>query len=179
LKTHFFSTTIEVPKDFQLWFDPIANGGTPMCEAFKNANDILLSWVTEHHNSFPPSVIHITDGESTDGNPVSEMERTKNFATSDGNVILFNLHTSTINSNQISFPSDKSSLPNQYAEILFEGASVLPDFILKAATNEGFSVTPTSKGFCLNADVDVIIKAITIGTQASNLLLPPNQETNA
>src|SRR5690348_7031734 len=51
---------------FPVWFDPTAKGGTPMCEALKRAESILSGWLAQHQASFPPIVINITDGESTD-----------------------------------------------------------------------------------------------------------------
>ena len=47
---------------FPIWFEPTANGGTPMCQALGNAKSILQKWMGQHPNSFPSVVIHITDG---------------------------------------------------------------------------------------------------------------------
>jgi hypothetical protein len=55
-----------------IWFDAVAKGGTPMCGALRRARSILEPWVLEHPDSFPPIVINITDGESTDGDPTSD-----------------------------------------------------------------------------------------------------------
>ena len=60
---------IEIAFDFAVYFYPVADGGTPMCAALRLAQPILQSWVNTHPNCFPPTVINITDGESTDGNP--------------------------------------------------------------------------------------------------------------
>src|SRR5437588_3876040 len=54
---------------FPIWFEPVANGGTPMCQAFTRAHSILQAWIGQHAASFPPIVINITDGEATDGDP--------------------------------------------------------------------------------------------------------------
>src|SRR5262249_21612527 len=69
---------------FPIWFDAVANGGTPMCQAMTRAQRILSSWFTEHPNCFPPIVINITDGESTDGDPTSVANGIKGLASSDG-----------------------------------------------------------------------------------------------
>jgi len=55
---------------FPIWFDPVANGGTPMCQALMRAQDILRTWFAQHPGCFPPIVINITDGEATDGDPL-------------------------------------------------------------------------------------------------------------
>src|SRR5579884_1283280 len=53
---------------FPIWFDAVCKGGTPMCAALDAAATILSGWLAQHPDSFPPIVINITDGESTDGN---------------------------------------------------------------------------------------------------------------
>lgn len=159
---------VETTVKFPIWFDPVANGGTPMTEAFKMANNIIADWLSLHPNCFPPIVIHITDGESTDGDPSEEMNKLKNQASNDGNVILFNLHTSIRSVNPISFPGTEVQLPDQYSEMLFNGASFLPDFMKKVAAQEfGLELSERAKAFVLNADIDLIITAIEIGTRPS------------
>src|SRR3990172_8661735 len=54
---------------FPIWFDPMANGGTPMCQALGLAQSMLQGWLAQHPGCFPPIVINITDGEATDGDP--------------------------------------------------------------------------------------------------------------
>ena len=55
---------------FPVWFDPVANGATPMCAALDRAQQILSGWIGQHAASYPPIVINITDGEATDGDPI-------------------------------------------------------------------------------------------------------------
>ncbi|MBI3950237.1 MAG: VWA domain-containing protein [Acidobacteria bacterium] len=66
-----------VEQNFQLpiWLDPVHNGGTPMCEALRRAKSLLEGWVVAHPTSYPPTVIHITDGESTDGDPSIDFQK--------------------------------------------------------------------------------------------------------
>ena len=54
---------------FPIWFDAVASNGTPMCKAFAHAKGVVSSWISQHPDCFPPIVINITDGESTDGDP--------------------------------------------------------------------------------------------------------------
>src|SRR5579872_3354196 len=75
-----------------IWFDPIAEGGTPMCNALAQAHTIVQRWLSQHPDSFPPVVIHITDGESTDGDPEQLMKALTGLMSSDGNTLLFNIH---------------------------------------------------------------------------------------
>ena len=159
---------VDTTVKFPVWFDPTANGGTPMTEAFRQANDIISNWLSENPDCFPPVVIHITDGESTDGNPTEEMKKLTNQASSDGNVILFNLHTNARSTNPISFPGTEVQLPDQYSEMLFNGASALPNFMRDVAVQEfNLNLSDGAKAFVLNGDIDLIITAIEIGTRPS------------
>jgi hypothetical protein len=159
-------TTIKFP----IWFDAVANGGTPMTAAFVKANEIISTWLTENPDCFPPVVIHITDGESNDGDPTEEMKKLTEQNSNDGNVILFNLHTHSKGTNSITFPDAEVSLPDKYAEMLFNGASLLPDFMRDIATKEyNLTLSHSAKAFVMNGDLDIIITAIEIGTRPSNL----------
>jgi hypothetical protein len=161
-------TTVKFP----IWFDPTASGGTPMKEAFKQSNSIMADWLNQNPNCFPPVVIHITDGESTDGDPIEEMEKLTAQSSSDGNVILFNLHTNARSTNPLSFPGQEVQLPDQYSEMLFKGASSLPNFMRDVASKEfSLNLSDSAKAFVMNGDIDLIITAIEIGTRASLQLM--------
>ncbi len=156
---------------FPIWFNPIADGATPMREAFGIANQIIANWLTQNHNSFPPVVINITDGESTDGDPGPEMKKLMGQSSSDGNVLLFNLHLSSGgHPDTIFFPSSKEGLPDAFATMLFENSSLLtPNMRALAKEEHGIDCTVNSRGFVFNGGIDTIIKALDIGTRASNL----------
>lgn len=156
---------------FPIWFDPTSSGGTPMTQAFQQANLIIENWIKQHPDCFPPTVIHITDGESTDGDPSNEMQNITNLSSSDGNTLLFNLHLSNNpNARTLEFPSNTEVLPDKYAELLFKSASQLTPFMLDIAKKEfNISVSDNSKGFVLNGDLALIITALEIGTRPSNL----------
>lgn len=159
---------VDTSVKFPIWFDPTANGGTPMTDAFRKANTIIADWLSSNPNCFPPVVIHITDGESTDGDPTEEMNKITNQASTDGNVVLFNLHTNARSVNPISFPGPEVQLPDQYSEKLFNGASLLPSFMRNVASQEfGLNLSDGAKAFVLNVDIDLIITAIEIGTRPS------------
>src|SRR4051794_9772146 len=51
------------PVRFPIWFEPLANGQTPMCAAFNRAHSILSSFLGDHPGCYPPLVINLTDGE--------------------------------------------------------------------------------------------------------------------
>jgi hypothetical protein len=157
--------TVKLP----IWFDPVANGGTPMCQAMRQAEAVLGGWVQEHGLSFPPIVINITDGESTDGDPTEVAERIKALRTSDGPCLLFNLHISSQTAAPVQFPTAEAALPDQYARLLFGLSSELPDFMLSFARDEGFAAVPGARGFVFNSDMVTVIRFLDIGTRPSNL----------
>jgi len=154
---------------FPIWFDPIANGGTPMCQAFNYAKTVLTKWVGEHPNSYPPLVINITDGESTDGDPSAVADAVKGLQTTDGNVLLFNLHLSSTNASPITFPDSEANLPDQYAKMLFKMSSVMPSQMRVQAAGDGFAVSEASRGYVFNSDLVSLIQFLDIGTRPSNL----------
>jgi Mg-chelatase subunit ChlD len=157
---------IEQTVKFAIWFDPVANGGTPMCQALQQARGILQSWVQNHPTSFPPIVINITDGEATDGDPRSPAEDIRALATQDGNVLLFNLHLSSRAGEPVLYPESEAGLSDQFARQLFEMSSPLPPHIRAAAQSAGYAVGPQPRGFAFNADMVEVIKFLDIGTRA-------------
>jgi hypothetical protein len=154
---------------FPIWFKPVAYGGTPMVAALGQAKTIVQNWLTEHPDCFPPIVINITDGESTDGNPTAAAQALRDLKSSDGNVLLFNVHLSTISSAPFEFPRSDSELPDQFAKQLFGMSSPLPEYLLNAAKQEGYNVSEGSRGFVFNADIVAVIRFLDIGTRPSNL----------
>jgi hypothetical protein len=156
---------------FPIWLDPVSQGGTPMTQAFQKANEIIETWLNQHPDCFPPTIIHVTDGESTDGDPSSEMQKLISKSSTDGNVLLFNLHLSNNpNAREIVFPGNKELLPDKYSEMLYNSASTLTSFMIETARKEyNLKVAENSKGFVLNGSLVSVISALSIGTKPSNL----------
>ncbi|MGH2443127.1 MAG: VWA domain-containing protein [Chloroflexota bacterium] len=154
---------------FPVWFDAVARGGTPMCKALATTRDLLQNWISAHPGSFPPIVINITDGESTDGDPSSAAGELQNLSTDDGNVLLFTIHLSSQPSQSIEFPDSESGLPDEYARLLFGLSSLLPAYMRDAARQEGLAATDGSRGFVFNGDMVSVIRFLDIGTRPSNL----------
>ena len=160
---------VEQEVRFPVWFDPKSIGGTPMCKAMELAHKILSDWVAQHQLSYPPILINITDGESTDGDPTQVAESIKHLGTGDGNVNLFNVHISSQKSSPVEYPDTDSGLPDQYAKLLFNISSALPNHMQNIARQEGLKVTDGSRGFVFNADIVSLIRFLDIGTRPSNL----------
>ncbi len=160
---------VEQKIKFPVWFDAVANGGTPMCQAFARAEQILAQWCADHPHSFPPVVINMTDGEATDGNPTQAAESLKALATNDGNLLLFNVHLSGAQVATIQFPSGEEGLPDNYARQLFRLSSDLPEYMRSIAAQEGLEMASGSRGFVFNGDMVSVIQFLDIGTRPSNL----------
>jgi hypothetical protein len=154
---------------FPIWFNAKANGGTPMCQALREATKISQQWITSHPDSFPPIIINITDGEATDGDPALVAQQLRELQGADGEALLFNVHLSSASTNPIEFPDSEAELPDKYAKQLFNMSSVLPEHIRYAAEQEGFKVSGESRGFVFNADIVSVIRFLDIGTRPSNL----------
>jgi hypothetical protein len=155
---------------FPVWFEATARGRTPMCQALTEATQVLTEFITRYPNSFPPLVMNISDGKATDGNPELAAFALRNLATSDGNVLFFNAHLSSVAARPIEFPSQESELPDPQGRVLFRMSSVLPPPLRVAARSEGFRVNDQSRGFVFNADLVSVLRFLHIGTRATQTM---------
>lgn len=160
---------VEQQVKFPIWLDPKTGGGTPMVQALTQAASLVSTWVGQHPSGFPPVVLHLTDGESTDGNPTDIATQIRSHVTTDGNALLFNLHVSALGGSPISFPATEAGLPDQFSRLLFEMSSLLPPQMRALAGSQGHRVEEGSRGFVYNADVAGIVQFLEIGTRASEL----------
>lgn len=154
-----------------IWFDPQAKNGTPMCQALDLASQTVRDWIDRHPGSFPPVVINVTDGEATDGEPLRYAQQLREFATDDGEVLLFTVHLSESEAPSVELPSSRDELPSNadYAETLFQMSSRLPFSMRSAAEQEGYTVDLDTRGFVFNADPTALVTFLEIGTRPSNL----------
>jgi hypothetical protein len=161
---------IDVPAKFPIWFDPRASGATPMCEAFALAHTTLQGWIASHPDSFPPIVLHLTDGESTDGDPTSSAEQLKSLSTSDGEVLLLNLHVSSRNADPVSFPTSEAALPvDSFARLLFRLSSPLVAGMVTEAQAARYPVQEGARGFVFNGGIEQVVDFFAIGTRPAPL----------
>ena len=158
---------LELPCEVPVWVDPKAEGGTPMCHMLYHTHQILAEWIRRHPHSFPPIVVHITDGESQDGDPTAYAEAVRNLATEDGNVLLFNCHLSMTAADPFMFPSSEHGLPDELARVLFRMSSPLPEPFYRHGISEGFPLQPNARGMAFNADMVCLIQFLNMGTQAA------------
>jgi hypothetical protein len=152
---------------YPVWVEPVAGADTPMCAALQRCQGILQGWIRRHRKAFPPIVIHITDGESTDGDPARQARKLVNLYTDDGNVLLFNCHLSSSNNSPIVFPDRADNIPDAYAQQLFGMSSVLTPYMQQAAHSLGYAVSAKSRGFIFQADLSNVVHFLDIGTRST------------
>lgn len=153
-----------------VWVDPVAKGSTLMCQALRHAHSLLQQWLYRNPSSSPPVVVHITDGEATDGDPAPLMAALTELGTVNGQVILFNVHlSSSRDAAPTSFPDTAEGLPNVFAKTLYERASVLTPYMRTVAWNHGTMVSEEARAFVLNADPSLLVLALEIGTRPGSL----------
>ncbi|MDO4636956.1 MAG: VWA domain-containing protein [Lautropia sp.] len=160
---------VETSMKFPVWFEPRANGGTPMRAALTKAAEEVAVWCDAHPESYPPTILHVTDGESGDGDPEEIATNLGQLRTNDGSVIVMNIHVSALASDTIKFPSSESGLPDSYAKALFRMSSVFPPHIAAFAKDKGYAVSPESRGYMFNAEAAELVDFFDIGTRASQL----------
>jgi hypothetical protein len=154
---------------FPVWFEAKPGGRTPMCQALTTAKQYLEVFLGKFPNCYPPLVVNITDGMSTDGDPQVPAKTLRELASGDGNVLLFNAHISNSSANPIEFPTSESGLPDNFAKLLYRMSSALPPRLQETARSEGFAGQGEARGFVFNADLVSIIRFLDIGTRVQGV----------
>lgn len=158
---------VQIPVQVPIWIEPLHENGTPMCMALQVAYGIAQNWAATHPVNFPPVVLNITDGDSTDGDPLSFARQMSQITTADGAALLFNLHFSSTNAGfHVKYPSDISQVPpDKLAQQLFEMSSVLPKGMVDIGNSVyGMGVAPGARGFVFGADIQDLSQFITIAS---------------
>ncbi len=153
------------------WIRPKAAGKTPMIEALRTARDLVARWIAreEHRNSFPPIVFNITDGEATDGT-AEELEEVarqiRALHTTDGEVLLINIHIGTGDERTLFFPAVDEPLPlNRHARTLYEASSIMPACFEEAIRAiKGARAIPPFRGMSFNASAAELVAMLDIGS---------------
>jgi hypothetical protein len=157
----FLETVIKFP----VWFDAQTAGKTPMCQALELARQYLEVFLGRFPDGYPPLVVNLTDGMSTDGDPRLQSQILQRLGTSDGKVLLFNGHLSARVADPVEFPASEADLPDDFAKLLFRMSSPLPPRLLEAARDDGYPVLADARGFVFNADLVALIRFLDIGTR--------------
>jgi hypothetical protein len=151
---------------FPVWIDAHGSGGTPMQAAMAETARLVASWSDAHPTSFPPTVLHITDGESTDGDPEHNATVVKSLTTNDGSALLYNVHVTSANVEPLRYPSSETAMPDKYAQLVFRMSSTFPPHVRDYARDAyGITLTDQSRAMVLNADAEELVKFIDIGSR--------------
>lgn len=167
-------TTAMVEHSMVQWFAPKAEGKTPMYEALRRVRDLVEEWCAKECNreSFPPVVINITDGESSDSTDRELCDicsQIRRAATDDGNTLLLNIHISANHTlPAIVFPmADELSQADHYARTLAECSSVMPEAFNSAIIQlKGAGAVPPFFGMGYNASIIELLSFINIGSRS-------------
>ena len=169
---------------FPVWFEYVTDGDAPMCEGFRKAAESLVSWCNSHIKSYPPTIIHVAGGPSTDGDPEPLAEAIRHISTNHGQCLLFNLHLDSSENASVIFPASEASLPDTYSKMLFRMSSLFPAHLIKPAHEKGYSASSASRFLGYKAGYEGLVNFFDIGTRMSDLLLketisPQSSQTSA
>ena len=163
---------VDVTQQVPLWLLPFAQYGTPMCAALDVAHRALDNWIGQHSTSYPPIVINVSDGASSDGPPESHAQQVMGLSTNDGNTLIFNVHLSEVPATPIQYPDREDILPqnDDYAGQMFRMSSILPESSRAQATVLDLPISDQSRGYVFNADMTALVQFLDIGTRAASSL---------
>jgi len=152
------------------WIRLRPRGGRSMCEAFRLVRDTLEGWLSAHRTGFPPIVLHISGGESSDGDPTRFGKNITTLSTDDGPVLFFNCYLSFHrNDPTIEYPADDSNLPDEFARMLLNISSRLPNRFCEAAMRTGLNMAKGARGFVFNAYSAEVLRFLNIGAHPTTL----------
>ena len=128
-------------------------------------------WMTEHHDKdcYPPTIINITDGvfnHSTKEHIVQQANELKALFTNDGNVLLWNIHITPDNQEQVMLPVSKDELKGDaYADLLYDMSSLLPTRYNQPISDiRGDMIDARHVAMATNTDMSTLIQLMDIGT---------------
>jgi len=156
------------------WIEPVAAGKyTRAHKAFAMAKDLLDKWMKEHHEKdcYPPTIINITDG-AFNGIPNPHEVNTqlanelKAMFTNDGNVLVWNIHVTPDNKDQLLLPVSKTEINNDKdSECLYNMSSLLPSrYNQPIGDLRGDAENRRHVAMAINSDLSTLIQLMDIGT---------------
>ena len=161
-KTKIDGVEVEQPAWLE---DPTREVNTDMKSGFAEAKKVLNDWIDGHKSSFPPVLIHVSDGEWTSGSPVdTAQDIMTNSFTDDGNCLIMNIHISNDTGDVQTFP-DAEPGGSEHSQGLFQMSSVLPDSFLSRAQEKYPSVVAGARAYMFNANPEDLSRFFDIGTR--------------
>ena len=164
----------EIEKEIEKvqWLEARSDGNwTHLHQAFDRAKELLDKWMKDHHDKdcYPPTIINITDGQfnhATTEQLIQQANELKAMFTNDGNVLLWNIHITPDNNEQILLPIGKDELKgDKYSELLYDMSSLLPSRYNQPISDiRGDSVNTRHVAMSTNVDMSTLIQLMDIGT---------------
>jgi len=142
-----------------IWIEPLTRGWAPVCSAIVKACELLDAWIAQHPDSFPPIVINLTDGESSEGDPIPYADALKERTTSDGSVLFLNWCLSSVAADSCLFKGNDENLSEGQSRRLFAMSSVLPHNWLDGLRHSCScdSLEPNARGFVCNKSMHMAV----------------------
>jgi len=150
------------------WIEARASGGTPMREAFERACHLVAAWCDAHPDSYPPTVINVTDGEPTDGSPEDAARILRRIHTDDGETLLFNLHVAGEGRRETIFPADEREVEPSGRQ-LFRMSSEFPPHLRDGAASSGFILPEGARFFAYGAGAELATRFLDLGTRPARI----------
>lgn len=156
------------------WIRVKAEGDTPMYEAMLQIRDMVSEWCNkpQNHESFPPIIFNITDGECSDCSSqelIAITEQIRNLGTSDGKALLINVHIASRDGEEaIIFPSaEEIDKDNRSMQLLAECSSIMPEpFNQLIRAQRGNQAEPPFIAMSYNASITEVIAILNIGSRS-------------
>ena len=137
-----------------------------MSAALQHACTLAEQWAMTHPNNYPPVIVNVTDGQSTDGDPTAAAQQLFRIGTTDGQALLFNVHITEHNLPPVAYPASEIELPNdEFAHLLFSISSEIPETSRNLLeTVAGRRVMPGARGLIFNGDAASIQQMFTFAS---------------
>jgi hypothetical protein len=149
-----------------IWVQPKAEGRTPMANAFGRMRKTVGGWKGRNAGERLILGIHVTDGDSTDGDPIPQLRAlAQEVEAAGGKLLMTNIHISETGSPDTSvvFPdeADASQL-DALGQRLFEMSSPVP-----ANLAEKLGTKPGARMMAYNASVDDLARVFEAGSSVA------------
>lgn len=143
-----------------VWVEPRAGGRTPMTRGFGQARTALRQWRQQRKPSKEHLVlaVHVTDGESTDGDPGGQIAAlAQEVQAQSGKLLLTNIHLSSSGDPDagVIFPTEADAARfDAFGKRLFEQSSVVPESLRQKLNRMGKNIPRGARMMAYNANVD-------------------------
>jgi hypothetical protein len=168
--------------EHNVWIAEKASGTTPMCKALDRGLALVAGWCRQRHHaeSYPPTVINITDGEASDGGAeaiVAIAEKIRRTGTSDGRTVLMNIdlcdsrQADGKGGGAVLFPSSPDELPDhRWARLLWDMSSEMPAACNDTILSVRPGATPPFRAMGWDSHIGGVAAMMNIGSINSVML---------